>query len=88
MHLSKVHNQIKPNYNKGPFGYLEVYDNIENVDYDDVLKSAMIMGYFSKEDKDTLSINTSYYKEGKEYKNENIDINKDESKNTVFQQIV
>lgn len=79
---------LKPNYNKGPFGYLEVYDNIENVDYDDVLKSAMIMGYFSKEDKDILSINTSYYQEEKEYKNENININKEEAKNTVFQQIV
>lgn len=82
---------LRPNYNRGPFGYLEIYDdNAENIDKDIVYKSAMIMGYFSKEEKDTLSITASYYNDSdnKEYKSEIIEINNKESKNTKFEQIV
>lgn len=82
---------LRPNYNRGPFGYLEIYDdNVENIDKDIVYKSAMIMGYFSKEEKDTLSITASYYNDSdnKEYKSEIIEINNKESKNTKFEQIV
>ena len=80
---------LKPNYNKGPFGYLEIYDNIKNVQKDIIYKSAMIMGYFSKEDTETLSITASYYdSDEKEYNKEVIEINNQESKNTQFEQIV
>ena len=82
---------LRPNYNRGPFGYLEIYgDKSENIDKDIVYKSAMIMGYFSKEEKDTLSITASYYNDSdnKEYKSEIIEINNKESKNTKFEQIV
>ena len=82
---------LRPNYNRGPFGYLEIYDdNTENIDNEIVYKSAMIMGYFSKEEKDTLSITASYYNDSdnKEYKSEIIEINNKESKNTKFEQIV
>ncbi len=82
---------LRPNYNRGPFGYLEIYDDkSENIDKDIVYKSAMIMGYFSKEEKDTLSITASYYNDSdnKEYKSEIIEINNKESKNTKFEQIV
>lgn len=82
---------LRPNYNRGPFGYLEIYDdNTENIDEDIVYKSAMIMGYFSKEENDTLSITASYYNDSdnKEYKSEIIEINNKESKNTKFEQIV
>ena len=82
---------LRPNYNRGPFGYLEIYDdNAENIDKDIVYKSAMIMGYFSKEEKDTLAITASYYNDSdnKEYKSEIIEINNKESKNTKFEQIV
>ena len=82
---------LKPNYNRGPLGYLEIYDdNTENINKDIVYKSAMIMGYFSKEEKDTLSITASYYNDSdnKEYKSEIIEINNKESKNTKFEQIV
>lgn len=82
---------LRPNYNRGPFGYLEIYDdNTENIDKDIVYKSAMIMGYFSKEENDTLSITASYYNDSdnKEYKSEIIEINNKESKNTKFEQIV
>ena len=82
---------LRPNYNRGPFGYLEIYDDkSENIDKDIIYKSAMIMGYFSKEEKDTLSITASYYNDSdnKEYKSEIIEINNKESKNTKFEQIV
>ena len=82
---------LRPNYNRGPFGYLEIYDDkSENIDKDIVYKSAMIMGYFSKEEKDTLSITASYYNDSdnKEYKSDIIEINNKESKNTKFEQIV
>ena len=82
---------LRPNYNRGPFGYLEIYDdNTENIDNEIVYKSAMIMGYFSKEENDTLSITASYYNDSdnKEYKSEIIEINNKESKNTKFEQIV
>ncbi|CRF33838.1 thiamine biosynthesis protein [Brachyspira suanatina] len=82
---------LRPNYNRGPFGYLEIYDDkSENIYNDIIYKSAMIMGYFSKEEKDTLSITASYYNDSdnKEYKSEIIEINNKESKNTKFEQIV
>ena len=82
---------LRPNYNRGPFGYLEIYgDKSENIDKDIVYKSAMIMGYFSKEEKDTLSVTASYYNDSdnKEYKSDIIEINNKESKNTKFEQIV
>uniref|UniRef100_UPI003F4C9ED9 thiamine biosynthesis protein n=1 Tax=Brachyspira catarrhinii TaxID=2528966 RepID=UPI003F4C9ED9 len=82
---------LRPNYNRGPFGYLEIYDDkSENIDKDIIYKSAMIMGYFSKEENDTLSITASYYNDSdnKEYKSEIIEINNKESKNTKFEQIV
>ncbi|WP_363322964.1 thiamine biosynthesis protein [uncultured Brachyspira sp.] len=79
---------LKPNYNRGPLGYLEIYDdNAENIDKDIIYKSAMIIGYFSKEEKETLYITASYYND-KEYKSEIIEINNRESKNTEFKQIV
>ncbi|AEM22607.1 thiamine biosynthesis protein [Brachyspira intermedia PWS/A] len=82
---------LRPNYNRGPFGYSEIYDDkSENIDKDIIYKSAMIMGYFSKEEKDTLSITASYYNnsDNKEYKSEIIEIDNKESKNTKFEQIV
>ena len=79
---------LKPNYNKGPLGYLEIYNNTpENIDKEIIYKSAMIMGYFSKEEKETLTITASYYND-KEYKSEIIEINNKESKETKFEQIV
>ena len=78
---------LKPNYNKGPFGYLEIYkDNLNNLK-DIVYKSAMIMGYFSKENFKYLSIIISYIENGEE-KKEIIKINNADSKNTKFEQIV
>ncbi len=78
---------LKPNYNKGPFGYLEIYGSIEN--YDIIYNSAMIMGYFSKEEMEKLHITASYYdKNEKEYKKEIIEINCKEAKNMKFEQIV
>ena len=78
---------LKPNYNKGPFGYLEIYkDNLNNLK-DIVYKSAMIMGYFSKENFEYLSITISYIENGEE-KKEIIKINNADSKNTKFEQIV
>ena len=78
---------LKPNYNKGPFGYLEIYkDNLNNLK-DIIYKSAMIMGYFSKENFEYLSITISYIENGEE-KKEIIKINNADSKNTKFEQIV
>ena len=78
---------LKPNYNKGPFGYLEIYGSIEN--YNIIYNSAMIMGYFSKEEMEKLHITASYYdKNEKEYKKEIIEINCKEAKNMKFEQIV
>ena len=82
---------LKPNYNRGPFGYLEIYeDNIndkENNLKEIIYKSAMIMGYFSKENFKYLSITISYIENGEE-KKEIIKINNADSKNTKFEQIV
>lgn len=81
---------LKPNYNRGPFGYLELYDKTDNISniYDIINKSSMIIGYFSKEDnKEILSITASYYSDS-EYKKENIYINEKESKKIQFEQIV
>ena len=78
---------LKPNYNKGPFGYLEIYkDNLNNLK-DIIYKSAMIMGYFSKENFEYLSITISYIENGED-KKEIIKINNADSKNTKFEQIV
>ena len=81
---------LRPNYDRGPFGYLEIFEDIKNIENieDTINNAAMIMGYFSKEDKDTLTITASYYDNSNEYKNENIVINSKESKNTKFEQIV
>lgn len=80
---------LRPNYNKGPFGYMELYNSTEKIENmnDIVYKAAMIMGYFSKEDSETLSITSSYY-DTNEYKKENININNYESKKIEFEQIV
>ena len=81
---------LKPNYNKGPFGYLELFKNIKDIeDIENIVNnSAMIMGYFSKEDKDTLTITASYYDNSINNKNKNIEIDSKESKNTKFEQII
>ncbi|MEI0602649.1 thiamine biosynthesis protein [Brachyspira alvinipulli] len=83
---------LRPNYNRGPFGYLELFMNIKEIENIDSIinDSAMIMGYFSKEDKDILTITASYYDNNinNEYKNRNIDIDNKESKNAKFEQIV
>ena len=54
---------------------------------DIVYKSAMIMGYFSKENCEDLSITVSYIKDN-ENKKEIIKVNNADSKNTEFEQIV
>lgn len=78
---------LRPNYNRGPFGYLEIYkENINNLK-DIIYKSAMIMGYFSKEDLEELSITVSYVKNNEE-KKEIIKINNADSKKANFEQIV
>ncbi len=66
---------------------MEIYGSIEN--YDIIYNSAMIMGYFSKEEMEKLHITASYYdKNEKEYKKEIIEINCKEAKNMKFEQIV
>lgn len=78
---------LRPNYNRGPFGYLEIYkENINNLK-DIIYKSAIIMGYFSKEDLEELSITISYIKNNEE-KKEIIKINNADSKKAKFEQIV
>ena len=74
---------FRPNYNKGPFGYLELYGEVENIK-EAVLKSANIMGYFSKEDTETLSITVSYANNEKDI----IEIDNKKSKETKFTQIL
>lgn len=74
---------FRPNYNKGPFGYLELYGEVENIK-EAVLKSANIMGYFSKEDTETLSITVSYSNDEKDI----IEIDNKKSKETKFTQIL
>ena len=81
---------LKPNYNRGPFGYLEIYeDNIGNKNNleEIIYKSAMIMGYFSKEETENLSITISQIINNSEEKKEII-INNANSKNTKFEQII
>ena len=75
---------FRPNYNKGPFGYLELYGKVDNIK-EAVLKSANIMGYFSKEDTETLSITVSYDDDDKK---EIIEIDNKKSKETQFTQIL
>ena len=66
---------------------MEIYkDNLNNLK-DIIYKSAMIMGYFSKENFEYLSITISYIENGEE-KKEIIKINNADSKNTKFEQIV
>ena len=78
---------LKPNYNRGPFGYLEIYEGNMNNLKEIIYKSAMIMGYFSKEETENLSITISQIINGKEEKKEII-INNADSKNTKFEQII
>ena len=61
----------------------DVLNNLKDIIY----KSAMIMGYFSKENFEYLSITISYIENGEE-KKEIIKINNADSKNTKFEQIV
>lgn len=74
---------LEPNYDKGPSAFLEVYNDVDNLG-DFILRTANIIGYFSKEEADKLSI-TATYKDGKK---EVVEISNKDSKNTEFEQIV
>ena len=74
---------LEPNYDKGPTAFLEIYNDVENLE-SLISRASNIIGYFSKEEGDKLSI-TATYKDGKK---EVIEINNEESKNIEFEQIV
>lgn len=72
---------LKPTYNKGPFGFLEVYGDID----DEVIrKSAVIIAHYSKEPIETFNIKAKNYN-GREI---DFSIKKDEAKNAVFEQVI
>lgn len=72
---------LKPNYSKGPFGFIEVYGDIE----DEIIhKAAVIIAHHSKEPVEIFSITSTDY----QGKTKTFNINKDEIKQVTFEQIV